>query len=68
MMQIACVAELSLWTRFLEASVEDMHPTAYLDACTTKFYFREFFLLVPMFASQETFEKILTERMSYVKR
>jgi hypothetical protein len=63
MTQIACVAELSLWTRSLEAFVEDMLPTAYVDACTTKFYFCEFFLAAPIFASQETFEKLPTERM-----
>jgi hypothetical protein len=42
-MQIACVAKSSLWTCFVEASIEDMLPTAYVDACTTKFYFRKFF-------------------------
>jgi hypothetical protein len=57
------MAELSLWTRFLEASVEDMLPMAYVDACTTKFYFCEFFLPVPIFVSQETSEKIPTERL-----
>jgi hypothetical protein len=36
-MQIASVAESSLWTCFLEASIEDMLPTAYVDACTIKF-------------------------------
>ncbi len=51
------MAESSLWTCFLEASVEDMLPTAYVDAHTTKFYFREFFLVAPIFASRETFEK-----------
>jgi hypothetical protein len=63
MMQIACMAELSLWTHSLEASVEDMLPTAYVDACTTKFYFHEFFLAAPIFASRETFEKLPTEQM-----
>ncbi len=60
-MQSACVVELSLWTRFLEASSEDMLPTAFIDACTMKFYFCELFLMVPIFASQETSEKIPTE-------
>ncbi len=36
---------------------------AYVDALTKKFYFREFFLAAPIFASQETFEKLTTERM-----
>ncbi len=57
------MAELSLWTRFLEVSINDMLLTAYADARTTKFYFREFFLAVPIFASRETSEKILTERL-----
>ena len=35
--------------------------TAYVDACTTKFYFHEFFLAVPIVASRETSEKILME-------
>ncbi len=63
MMRIACVAELSLWTCSLEVSIEDMLPTAYVDACTTKFYFCKFFLVAPIFASQETFEKLPMERM-----
>ncbi len=54
-------AELSLWTRFLEASVEDMLPMEYIDARTTKFYFCELFFVVPIFASRETSEKIPTE-------
>ncbi len=33
----------------------------YVDACTTKFYFHEFFFAVPIFASRETSERILTE-------
>ena len=37
---------------------------AYVDACTMKFYFWEFFLAAPILASRETFEKLLTERMS----
>ncbi len=57
------MAESSLRTRFLEASFEDMLPTAYVDACTTMFYFCKFFLPVPIFASQETSEKIPTERL-----
>jgi hypothetical protein len=57
------MAESSLWTRFLEASVEGMHPAAYVDACTTKFYFPELFLAVQIFASQETSEKIPTGRL-----
>jgi hypothetical protein len=63
MTQIACVEELSLWTCFLEVSVKDVLTMAYVDARTTKFYFREFFFAVPIVASRETFEKILTERM-----
>jgi hypothetical protein len=43
-MQIVYIAESSLQTRFLEVSVEDMLPTAYKDACTTKFDFCKFFL------------------------
>jgi hypothetical protein len=62
-MRIACVAELSLWTRSLEASVEDMLPMAYVDARTTKFYFCKFFLAAPIFTSRETLEKLPTERM-----
>jgi hypothetical protein len=45
------MAKSSLWTRFLEKSVEDMLMTAYVDAHTTKFYFFEFFLVAPIFAS-----------------
>jgi hypothetical protein len=63
MTPIACVVILSLWTHFLEASVEDMLLTAYVDACTTKFYFYDFFLAAPIFASRETFEKLPMERM-----
>jgi hypothetical protein len=63
MTQIASVVELSLWTRFLEASVEDMLPMAYVDARTTKLYFHEIFPMAPIFASRETFEKLPTERM-----
>jgi hypothetical protein len=40
-----------------------MLPTAYVDARTMKFYFCEFFLSAPIFASRETFEKLPTERM-----
>jgi hypothetical protein len=43
--------ESFLWTHFLEAFVEDMLPTAYVDARTTKFYIHELFLAVPIFAS-----------------
>jgi hypothetical protein len=57
------MGELSLWTRFLEASIEDMLPTAYLDARTMKFYFYEFFLAAPIFTSRETFEKLPTKWM-----
>jgi hypothetical protein len=62
-----CVAESSLWSRFLEASLEDMLPTFYVDACTTKFYFQELFLVVPFFANQETYEKILMEQLFHGK-
>jgi hypothetical protein len=51
MTRITCVAEQSLSTCFLESSVEDMLPMAYVDAHTTKFYFCEFFLAAPIFAS-----------------
>jgi hypothetical protein len=60
-MQIACLAELSLWTCFLEASVEDTLPTAYIDTCRAKIYFFKLFFAVPIFLSRETSEKILTE-------
>jgi hypothetical protein len=51
MTQILCVAELSLWTRIVEASVEDMLLTAHVDACTTKFYFFELFCMDPIIIS-----------------
>ena len=54
---------MSLWTCFLKASVEDMLPTAYVDACTTKLLFFKFFLTVPIFAGQDTAEKVPTEQM-----
>jgi hypothetical protein len=57
------MAELSLWTHFLEVSVEDILPTAYVGARTTKFYFRKYFLVVPIFANQEISDKIPTERL-----
>ncbi len=57
------MAESSLWTCFLEASIEDILPVAYVDACTTKLNFCKFFLAIPIFASRETSEKILTERL-----
>ena len=57
------MAKSSLWSSFLEGSVEDMLPTAYVDAQTTKFYFCKFFLAAPIFACQETSEKILAERL-----
>jgi hypothetical protein len=63
MTRITCMVELFLWTCFLEAFVEDMLPMAYVDARTTKFYFCEFFLAAPIFASQETFEKLPMEWM-----
>ncbi len=56
-----CLAESSLWTRFLEVSVKDMLLTAYVDARTTNFFFCELFLAVPIFASRETSAKIPTE-------
>jgi hypothetical protein len=40
-----------------------MLPTAYVDAGTKKNYFIELFLAAPIFASQETFEKLPMERM-----
>jgi hypothetical protein len=61
-MRIASIAESSLWTRFLEAFVEDMLLMAYVDAHTTKFNFRKFFLAAPIiFASRVTFEKLPTD-------
>jgi hypothetical protein len=63
MTQIGCLAESSLWTCFLEASIEDMLWTAYVDTGTTKFYLCELFLAVPIFVSLETSEKIPMERM-----
>jgi hypothetical protein len=62
-----CVAELSLWSHFLEASFEDMFPVSYVDARTTKFYFCELFPAVPFFANRETSEKILTKQLSLRK-
>jgi hypothetical protein len=41
------VAELFLRSRFLEATFEDMLPTAHIDASTTQKYFCKFFLAVP---------------------
>jgi hypothetical protein len=35
-MQTVCIAELSLWRRNLEASIEDMLPMVYVDACTSE--------------------------------
>jgi hypothetical protein len=67
MARITCVAESSLWTRFIEVSMEDMLLMAYIDAHTKKFHFREFFLAVPIFASRETSEKIPTERLFLCK-
>ncbi len=60
-MWIPCMAESSLWTRFLVVSVEDMLPTAYVDARTTKFCFRDLFLAVPFLACQKSSEKISAE-------
>jgi hypothetical protein len=62
-MQIGCMADPSLWSPILESSFEDMFPTAHVDACTTKFYFRKLFLAVPFFANRETSEKILMEQL-----
>jgi hypothetical protein len=45
------MAESSLQSRFLEASFEDMLPTAYVDPRATKLYLRELFLVVPFFAN-----------------
>jgi hypothetical protein len=36
---------------------------AYVDARTTKFYVRKIFLVAPIFASRETFEKLPMEQM-----
>jgi hypothetical protein len=55
------MAESSLWTCFLEASIKDMLPMAYADARTKKNYFCNFFLAIPFFTNQETSEMILME-------
>jgi hypothetical protein len=57
------MAELSLRTRFLEVSAEDMLPMVYVDACTAKVYLCKLILMVPLFTCQETSEKILMERL-----
>jgi hypothetical protein len=62
-MQIACATESSLWSCFLEASVEDMLLMAHVDACTPKFYFCKFFLPFNIFACQETSENDPMERL-----
>jgi hypothetical protein len=49
------VAESSFWSHFLEASFDDMLPTAKVDARTMKFYFRELFLVVPFFCKSRNF-------------
>jgi hypothetical protein len=66
-MQIAHMAESSLRTCFSEASVEDMLPMAYGDACTAKFCFCKLFLAVPFFVCGETSEKDLMERLFLCK-
>ena len=66
-MQIACVADLSLWSCFLEGSVEDMLLMACVDARTTNFYSRVLFLAVPFFSNRETSEKDLMERLFFCK-
>jgi hypothetical protein len=67
-LQILCVAVLSICTHFLEASIEDMLPMAYVEAHTTKFYFCKLLLTVSFLACQETFEKDTTERLYLRKR
>jgi hypothetical protein len=42
MVQMTFIAKLSLWTRFLEASIEDMLLMAYIDARTTKLFLQVF--------------------------
>jgi hypothetical protein len=66
-MQIACMAKLSYWACFLEASIKDMLLMAYVDAHTTKFYFYKLCLAVPFFANRDTSEKIPTERLFLCK-
>ncbi len=44
-----------------------MLPMAYVDPRTTKFYFCEFFLTVPIFVCRETSEKIPTEQLFLCK-
>jgi hypothetical protein len=41
---------------------------AYVDACKTKFYFCKLFLMVPIFASQETSEKIPMQQLFLQKK
>ncbi len=67
-MQIACVAESSLWTLFLEASVEDMLPTAYVDAHTTTFYFFKLFLVVPLSCVKKLLRRIRRNGCSFAKQ
>jgi hypothetical protein len=62
-----CMAESSIWTCFLEVSIEDMLPTPYIDACTTTFSFCKMFLVVPFFACRETSEKTSMERLFLCK-
>ena len=62
------MAESSLWTRLLEASIEDMLPTAYVDAPKTKFLFLRVISLGPIFLCQETSQKIPMDGCSYAKR
>jgi hypothetical protein len=61
------MAESSLWSRFLEASFEDMLPTLYVDARTTTTKNCDLFLVVPSSANQETYEKILMEQLFHAK-
>ncbi len=61
-----CMVEWSLWTRFLEVSVEDICQTAYIDAHTTKFIFLSCFLR-SLFVCLETSEKIPVNGCSFMK-
>jgi hypothetical protein len=66
----AWMAELSLWTRFSEVSVEHMLLTAYLDACATFFFaswlLQSHFLLVKIPSEKDPMEwKFLCKKKSY---
>jgi hypothetical protein len=51
------MAESSFQTRFSEVSFEEMLQTAYVDACTTQFYFHKLFLAFSFLTCCNTFEE-----------